>query len=295
MSNVKKPAVYKWWTTLYFGARGSGKSQEQAKQIVKILKYLKWLYKNKPALADKQAIIFSVQKLSEKYEKEYAGYIYYWTTARDLRFCPRIICWRGSTKHRLHGAWVIFDDIAAMLPNTHGFQMPEWLIKFFSQARKFGIHILANCQDPFSANINFRRYTDMAFKCRKLFATRDPDETLSPLKFIFGVYQIRRIPANMLWEYGDMTESEIALLKMKEKDRAKAMQRPNLFKGMWRGSLHLITKNSTAIYDTLQEIQEYIPVGYEHGEKHCIDPRHNHTNKKAANYCGFSKVTHDLV
>lgn len=297
----KKPENEKFWTSLYFGARGSGKSQHQAKEAKKIFEYLDHLYNSKKGKNLKKAVIYSIQKFSKEIEEKYLGtMLFYWKDAKDLRYCPRTICWKDNnlqheTKHRLHGTYLIFDDVAAMFPADPKYPLPVWLIKTFSQARKFGIRILANCQDPFSVNINFRRYVDVAFRFRKIISTPDPDETRRPLKFVFGIYQRRRIKAEDLWRYGDMSEIDIRIMKAKEAQKAEINKLPNLFKGMWRGSVHYFNKNTVKIYDTMQEIAEYKPKGYEHEELFCIDTRHNHDDPKAPNYCSYKRVTHELV
>lgn len=290
----KKPESEDYWTTLYYGARGSGKSQHQAKEIVKILKWLDWLYEKYPT--EKQAIIYSVQKFNKDIENKYLGWrLFYWTNANDLRYCPRANCWRYPKKHRLHGCYLIYDDIASVYPNKPSFQLPEWKIKMFSQARKFGVRILANCQDPFSVNIDFRRYVDMAFKFSKIFSTRDPDETRPPLKFIFGLYRRRKIRADILWEIGDM--SEMAILIEKEKAREKSIKYKviNTMKYLWIPSWGWINKKTCSIYDTTQEIAAYEPKGFISKTLYCIDPAHNHTDPKAENYCKYKKVYYELI
>lgn len=291
----KRPENERYWTTLYFGPRGSGKSQHQAKEVKKIFEYLRWLYFKKPTL--KQAIVFSVQKFSPAIEKEFLGNIlYYWTEPDQLHYCPRTKCWKGSQKHRLHGAYIIFDDVAAMFPADAAKPLPIWMVKTFSQARKFGIRCMANCQDPFSVNINFRRYIDMCYKFQKIFSTSDPDETRPEVKRVFGIYRRRRIKAEILWQYGDKSEIDIIMMRAQAEQKAEKLGIPgDIFGSMWVASWHLITRKTTQIYDTLQEIKEYEPAGYLHHEKFCIDPKHDHTDKKAPNYCNFKKVTHELV
>lgn len=290
---IKVPETEKWWTTLYYGPRGSGKSYHQAKVAQQILKYWDWLYWKFPDL--KPAIMMSVQKFSPDLEKEYLRKrLFYWTDARDLRYCPRPDCWRGKTRHRLHGAYILFDDMATILPADHWQNTPVWFRKMFSQARHFGIRILANCQDPFSVDINFRRYVDMAFKFRKGMATRDPDETRPKLKFVFGIYHRRKIRAEWLWKLGDMSEDEIEMFKLKQKQMSE-ITGSHFFKDVWRASVHFITRRGTEIYDTTQDVPEYRPKGYAHHELRCIDPTHNHNDPKAPNYCGYKKVFHEVV
>lgn len=290
---LKPPECEKYWTTLYYGARGTCKSIHQAKEITRILAYLDSLYLRKPHLKH-HAIVYSIQKLSKDIEDKYLNrLLYYWIDAKDLRYCPRKECWKGKEKHRLHGCYLIFDDIATILPTDNWVHTPVWLRKTFSQARHFGVRILANLQDPFSVDINFRRYVDMAFRFRKLIGTRDPDETKVPLKRIWGFYLRRRIKAEWLWKFGNISDDEIIQLrvKLKQDDRVSG----TLFKDIWKASFHRFTKKDCLIYDTTQDVPEYRPLGYEHHELKCIDPAHNHTDPKAENYCGFKKITHELV
>ena len=320
----KKPEAEKWWTVMYYGPRGSGKTLHQAKECLKIFEWLTWLYKTRPKL--KRAIVYSVQRFSKEIEQKYSAYtypylkeekdadgkpivvtdferpvlqkqdgiLYYWTDAKQLRYCPRVKCWKGKHKHRLHGCYLVFDDIATILPADNWSRTPIWMRKMFAQARHFGIRILSNLQDPFSVDVNFRRYTDIAFRFRKIIGSRDPDETKPPVKRIWGIYHRRKIKAEWLWKFGDMPDDEIQAMKEKIK-RQNKINGTALYKDIWRGSPHWISKAICSIYDTTQDVPEYQPTGYEHTELGCIDPRHNHEDKKAINYCGFKKVSHDLV
>jgi hypothetical protein len=290
----KKPECEKYWTTLYYGPRGSGKTLHQAKEVLSILEYLKNLYDNNPSLKHR-AIIYSIQLFSKEISEKYSEYLYYWKDAKDLQYCPRKNCWKGNEPHRLHGAYVIFDDIATILPADNWTNTPMWLRKTFSQARHFGIRILANLQDPFSCDINFRRYTDIAYRFNKIIGSPDPDETKPAIKHIWGIYVRRKIKAEMLWKVGDMPTEDIIATKLKAKEMAKIRGGNNPLKNMWRASFHIINKKITTIYDTTQDVPEYKPAGYSHREIGCIDPAHNHTDKKAPNYCGFKKVIHELV
>jgi len=290
---VSPPECEKWWTTLYYGSRGSCKSIHQAKEIQHILFYLENLYQRKPNL--KPAIVFSVQKFSKEIEDKFLNkFLYYWTDAKELRFCPRKNCWRGERRHRLHGCYLVFDDIATILPSDNWTQTPIWLRKTFSQARHFGIRILANLQDPFSVDINFRRYVDMAFRFRKMFGSKDPDETKPKLKYIFGCYLRRKIKAEWLWKLGDMSDEDISIFRAKQ-EQEKQLTGTNVYADIFKGSFHWFSRKNCEIYDTTQDVPEYNPTGYEHHELRCTDPEHNHTDPKAPNYCGFKKITHELV
>jgi len=322
----KKPESEKWWTILYYGARGSGKSLHQAKLCLLIFKYLDYIYRPSAKIKiPHRAIVFSIQRFNKKIEDERlvfkfgykietdpdgnktivanekikrvhnpVGNLYYWNDAKDLRYCPRIVCWRGNQRHRLHHCYIIFDDMATILPADNWQSTPIWMRKMFAQARHFGIRIISNTQDPFSLDINFRRYCDMAFRFRKIIGSVDPDETKPPIKHIWGVYTRRKIKAELLWKMGDMPEEDIKRMKESERQRAKIDGSVKVT-DIWKATPHWIGKKICNIYDTTQDVPEYHPTGYEHWELGCIDPSHNHTDKKAPNYCGYNKVGHTLV
>lgn len=285
---MKKPEIEKWWTTIYYGHRGSGKTLHQAKEVLKTLEYMDELYKKHPKL--NQSIVYSIQTFNKAIETKYLGTrLFYWEDVDDLRYCPRPKCWKGKVKHRLHGCYLIFDDIATIIPADNWNMTPMWLRKTFSQGRHFGVRILANLQDPFSCDVNFRRYVDTAFRFRKVFGSPDPDETKPPIKRIWGVYIRRRVPAELLWKQGDLTDQEA------QEWREKQIAGGSLIGDIWRAKPHWIGKKICSIYDTTQDVKEYTPRGFKHTELHCIDPKHNHKDKKADNFCGYKKVYHELV
>lgn len=306
---LKRPDSDHHWTTIYYGARGSCKTLHQSWETLNVLNYLTALYLKYPRL--KKSIVFTNSKLHKKIETEYKELIYYWNEPEDFHFCPRKKCWRGKNKHTLHGAYLIFDDIANILPANNWNNTPAWMRKIFLEGRHFSIRVIANLQDPFSCDINFRRSIDMAYKFTKIFGNDDPDETKPEVKRIFGMYRRRKIDAETLWRYGDLPEQTIRLLMTQREEENKQLKEMGkemdiIYDESWRGSYHLYNRTgklffglfnigSTEIYDTLQDVQEYEPRGFLHKELNCIDPRHNHTDPKAINYCGHKKIIHDLV
>jgi len=304
---IKKPESDQNWTTIYYGARGSGKTLHQSRETLNILKYLVLLYEKRPDL--KHAIVFTNSKFADWVEEKYKGYIYYWDEPEDFRYCPRKDCWKGKKKHRLHGCYLIFDDLANILPASNWNNTPMWMKKIFLQGRHFGIRCLANCQDPFGIDINFRRCIDKAYKFTKLFGNSDPDETKIPVRIVFGMYRRRKVDSEILWRYGDLPEQTIRQILNSRDEENKALKEAGremeiVYDDSWRGSYHLYNRKgrllgmnigSTEIYDTLQDVQEYEPSGFLHKEIHCIDPRHNHTDPKAPNYCGHKKIIHELI
>lgn len=296
---IRKPETEKHWTTLYFGERGSCKSIHQAKETRRILHYLDALYVKYPYLS--RSIVFTNQKFNEEIEKFYLGRsLYYWEDIADFRYCPRANCWRGEDRHPLHACYLIFDDIATILPNDNWQNTPLWLRKLFSQARHNSVRVLANLQDPFSVDINFRRYCDNAFKFSKLFGNRDPDETKPPIKVVFGIYRRREVRAATLWQFGNMTEQAIRLMlhdrdQLSEQLKKQGREFDIVVDNSWRGSYHWFNRKDCAIYDTTQNVKEYEPIGLMCRELKCIDPAHDHINPAAPNYCKYKKRTYEIV
>jgi hypothetical protein len=304
-----RPETDRNWSTLYYGPRGSGKTLHQSRETENILRFLVRLYKLYPDL--NRAIVFTNSKLSPRIEEKYKDYIYYWNEPEDFRYCPRENCWKGKKKHRLHGCYLIFDDLANILPASEWQNVAMWLRKTFFQGRHFGIRILGNVQDPASIFIDFRRCLDMAYKFSKIFGNSDPDETKPKVKRIFGMYRRRKIPADLLWKYGDLPEQTIRLLMEQREEQNEQLKQIGkeydiVYDDSWKGSYHLFNRTgkflfglmrigSTEIYDTLQDVQEYEPQGFLHKEYYCIDPRHNHDDPKAENYCNYKKVKHELI
>ena len=284
-----RPEYDKNWTTVYYGAKGSCKSIHQAKQMRKLLLYLDQYYLAHPEL--NESIIFTNQKMNEHLESHYLGRrLYYWNDLDEIENCPRTNCWRakkGKT-HRLHGAYLFFDDIASIMP-AGNYKLPNWMLKLFSQARHNSIHVCANLQDPFACHINFRRYIDVAYKFTKVLGTKDPDETKKPLKRIWGIYRRRKIDAESLWRYGDLPEETIRQLlnaRNEENERLKAAGKEMdiVYSETWFGTYHTFGRKSAEIYDTLQDVEKYEPKGYIHKEFKCLDP-----------HCAFRHVSHELV
>jgi len=265
----KVPDCVAYWTSIYYGPRGCGKTLHQAREMIALIRYLQKLYNKKPYLH--RAIVVTNQKLTEKYERLYLGKELFYFDDNDLeslRFCPRTNCWRGNEPHKLHGCYLFIDDISNMIPATDWAKLPRWLRGLFIKGRKFGVHIVGTLVDPFDLVIQMRRTTDKAYKFQSLWKTPDPDETMPPLKFVFGWYHRRKISADMLWKYGDLPEQMIQLQKiekeqMNERLREMGKAYAIIYDDNWKGSLHFFNStgkvfwmncSSTDIYDTLQDV-----------------------------------------
>ncbi len=188
------PFWEKHLTTLFYGPRSQGKSLHQAKTVKKILEWLEALYRFYPTLP--QSVVVSNQKFNAEIEGKYLGKrLYYWENIQQLKFCPRVDCWKDEyteqpqrakkgvpqpprkvkTQHRLHDCYIIMDDAATIIPADGWQDLPIWFRKMWAQAGHNGIHAIANIQDPVSCDINFRRYTDIAFKFNKVMGNKRPE------------------------------------------------------------------------------------------------------------------------
>jgi hypothetical protein len=301
-------------TTLFYGPRSQGKSLHQAKTVEKIFKYLDALYRFYPDLP--QACVVSNQKFNQEIEGKYLGNrLFYWESIQQLKFCPRDNCWKAEYEnvqlrklkggvprppmkrlipHRLHDCYIIMDDAATIIPADGWQDLPLWFRKLWAQAGHNGIHCLANIQDPVSCDINFRRYTDIAFKFNKVMGNRRPEPAKPKVDWIWGIYTSREIPADELWMNGDKSEREIEQEKIDREEReslAKVAGRKvvKVAQHNWKRRYHIIRKRDTLLYDTLQNIPQYMPNTLEHIELNCIDPNCK-LNKK-----GHGHVRHRVI
>lgn len=282
-----RPEAENWWTIGYYGERGSGKTLEQGRQVLKILRWLKYLYWARPDL--KRAIIWSNQLFSKEMYEKNKGFLYRWEFADELQWCPRENCWRGKKQHPLHGAYLMFDDISKIFPPDNWRLTPMWLRDYFIQGRKYEVHTLFNLQDPQNVDLNVRRYLSMAKKFHLIFGNRSPDETKPEIKRIFGMYRMRRIRAEDLWTYGDMSEQQIRIMLLEQKENEEAMKaagkRLAIVKSdSWIATYRFYGRHLTSIYDTKYIVNEYKPKGFSHSELHCLDPN-----------CDHKKVIHEIV
>jgi len=266
---MKTPESARYWTTLYYGPRGTSKSLHSGREMLTLLRFLQKLYNKYPLLH--RAIVLTNQKLNPELERLYLGRELFYFDDNDLetlRYCPRKGCWRGSEPHKLHGCYLFVDDLSNMLPATDWASTPKWLKKLLIKGRKFGVHMIATCVDPFDVVLPIRRTTDVCYKFRNIWKTRDPDETRPPLKHVFGWYQRRRISAEMLWKFGDLPEQMIQLRKIEQEqlhERLIEMEKSYaiVYDDSWSGSVHMFNRSgrfmwlkisATDTYDTLQDV-----------------------------------------
>lgn len=327
------PVATRYWTTLFFGERGSGKTLHQAKTVTRILYYLNRLYRIHPEIP--RAFIWTNQHMAKYVLSEYGengGYgnlIYHWDDLDELHYCPRTNCWKGNKKHLLHGCYIIFDDVSVVLDPKYWDITPAWLKKYFFMGRHLGIHMLASLVDPLAVDIAFRRCVDMAFQFKKVWGNRDPDETRPALTWIFGIYRSRKVDAKTLWEEGNMPERTIRLNLVKQDEEDEQLKEAGrkdavVKERAWLGQHHIFTVTgkiwpygfkifgihipkvaSTDVYDTLENVKEREVKGLRCKEIRCIEPSHIHPwdfpeedikiLKRNHNYCDKVKKIYEAV
>jgi len=170
---------------IFTGLPGSGKSAMLARTVIDVLyRNRKWYWKQQKnweqARKKKGARempypeprrVYTNLKLSPEVEKEFEGFINYWTDLRQLT--------------PLRDTDVIIDEVAtyfdARLWETLSLEMRRWL----AQHRKFGIEIYGTAQDFAQVDKAFRRLTSDLVYLTKLIGTRDISPTRPPPKFVF--------------------------------------------------------------------------------------------------------------
>lgn len=311
-----RPFWEKHLTTLFYGPRSNGKSLHQAKTALSILKWLDDVYKAYPDLPQ-AIMVSNQKFNKQIEEKYLGSRLFYWESIQQLKFCPRAKCWKDEDEeqaapaqieianpkmvakyakkagdprgvpipkaaprkkqHPLHDCYMLIDDAATIIPADGWQDLPVWFRKVFAQAGHNGVHVIANIQDPVSCDINFRRYTDLAFKFNKIMGNRRPEHSKPPVKFIWGIYTSREIPAEELWKHGDKSEAEIQQEEI-DRRREESMARAagervvTVAVNHWRRRFHFIRRKDTEIYDTLQNVPAYMPNSLEHIELKCVNP-----------------------
>lgn len=214
---------------LFTGLPGSGKSQKMATTMIDIL------YRNKKWQKETGTIreIWSNLKLSSEVEKEFSGFIRYWSEPAELV--------------KLRDVDVFWDEIATHLDSTQWQNMSLEIKRWLQQHRKFGIEVYGTTQDFAMIDKSMRRMTSDLFILTKLFGSRDKSSTTPPVKYIWGMVLIRPLDPTTY-------------------DEAESKK----FGGF--PSFMFLTRQGVELFDTGQEIKSgrYPPLN--HIERECITP-----------------------
>lgn len=242
------------WIQLSYGRPGEGKSLDQARTALRLMREYQRTEKRYPTLPRRQ--LWSNQKFSEAIEKKELydavsnpnGHLHYWQHPRQLR--------------DLRDVDILWDEIGAHLPADSFKDTPAWMRAMFAQHRKRGNRIFANTQDYKAVDINFRRMVARAFKLKKMIGSRDISVSLPPVKRVWGLVVKR-----------EFDPAAIEVEKNIEKLEVEGSGLPSFF---------FITRRLTDAYDTTQDIPAYMPDKMEEIVMECIegdackDPKHRH-------------------
>jgi len=151
------------------GQPGQGKSLYTARLARKLL------VRNKKYFAKtgvKRQIVSNV-KFSESFEKEFDGYIRYWSDVNEL------------IKER--DVDILWDEIATELDARNFQNLSADLKRFLSQYRKRGTDIYANTQDFSMVDARCRLMITRVRRIWKIAGSRDPSATKPEPKTIWGL------------------------------------------------------------------------------------------------------------
>lgn len=208
------------------GAPGQGKSLYTARTARRILlRNQRWERKS-----GVRRLVYSNLKFSEEFEKEFDGYIKYWSDSSQLV--------------KLRDCDIIWDEIATELDARNWPNLSIEMKRFLSQYRKRGIDIYANTQDFSMIDQRARLMISNVRTLTKLVGSRDISTTKPPPKYIWGVCLIRDVQ------------------NYRELDPEKKKY-DILF------SLLFISRNLVSIYDTTQDIALGKPPPLRHEVRFC--------------------------
>lgn len=157
------------------GAPGQGKSLYTARTALRILRRnLRWEEQGNP-----RRQVWSNLKFSEDFEKEFEGYISYWSDSSQLV--------------KLRDCDIIWDEIATELDARNWPNLSIEMKRFLSQYRKRGIDIYANTQDFSMIDQRARLMISNVRTLSKIIGSRDISTTKPPPKHIWGLCMIRDV------------------------------------------------------------------------------------------------------
>lgn len=260
MANFSGLKIY-----LTYGAKGNGKSLSQARDALQIFREYERTKRRYPQLPER--IYYGNQKFCKEIEEKYLGTrLFYWTNAKELRYCPRPNCWlkleqqnekNPEGRHALHDTDIAHDEIGKDLPAGSWQDTPKWFRQIFSHLRKRGNRYFANTQVYEDIDIAFRRQIDFAWKIKKVIGSGDVSASLPPRRFVWGLIVKKQFDP-MILEH--------------ERD-PKARENKQEIEGSGMPSFFFITKRLVSIYNTKDELPPYKPDTLEHQEMWCENPK----------------------
>jgi len=208
------------------GPPGQGKSLYTARTSLRLLlRNQAWERKGNP-----RRILWSNLKFSEDFEREFDGFIRYWTDSSQLV--------------KLRDCDIIWDEIATELDARNWPNLSIEMKRFLSQYRKRGIDIYANTQDFSMIDQRARLMISNVRTLTKIVGSRDISTTKPPPKRIWGPVLIR----------------DVVNFRETDPEKKKYELVPSF---MW------ISRDLVAIYDTRQDIALGKPPPLRHEVRYC--------------------------
>lgn len=238
---------------------GEGKSSDTARITRKLLAEYARVEKRYPQLPKRE--LWSNMRYSRAFEEKHLkrdpttghvinpdGHLCYWENPKQLR--------------DVRDADIIVDEAANYFPADGWGNLPRWLRKTFAQHRHRGLRIFLNTQDYMAVDINLRRMVGVAYRVRKIFSSPDISATRPPVRYIYGLIVRQQFdPAQI--------ESE-------------GVNSPTLMEVTSIPTFFWLSRKLVEIYDTTQDIPEYMPNALEHEEKVCAECGKVHVSHRAA-------------
>jgi len=208
------------------GAPGQGKSLYTAKTARKILlRNQRW-----EKAGNRKRLLWSNLKFSNDFEKEFLGYIAYWSDSSQLV--------------KLRDCDIIWDEIATELDSRNWVNLSIEMKRFLSQYRKRGIDIFGNTQDFSMVDQRARLMISNVRTLTKIMGSRDISTTKPPPKHIWGFVLIR----------------DVINFRETEPEKKKFELIPSFL---------FITRELVSIYDTTQDIALGKPPPLRHEVRFC--------------------------
>jgi len=214
---------------IYNGLPGAGKTTKLASIALALLRRHKRQFRRTGV---KRQVI-SNMKFSPIVERDFAGFITYWTDIEDM------------VKYRQCD--VIIDEVATYFDSTQWANTPMSVKRYLQQHRHFGIDIYGSTQDFAMVDIAMRRLVKRAYWVTKMIGSPDISTTRPPVKHPWGVIMLREIEWKSFRD--DAQEYKFKLIP----------------------SLLFISKELTSAFDTTEELKSGEFPALKHITRKCTD------------------------
>jgi len=231
------------------GLPGSGKSFFSARRAVEILhRNREWNKKT-----GKLRLLSSNLKLAKFVEDEFPGQISYWDDPSELVGMKNVD--------------ILWEEMGTHVDATQWANMPLELKRFLQQHRHRGVEIYGNVQEFSQVDISVRRLTHRLVYLQKLIGSRDPSPTSPPVKFVWGLINMKDLDPR------DYKEDE----KLKSTSNSFGLD----ISFLWPWNYMLLDRKTVDIFDMFNDIKrgKYPPL--QHQDRYCLHPG-----------CQYHKVIH---